>query len=135
MWGTESLSRQLQQPHSSIAQVSLAEQQRLLELEQANDDSEFLDRIDFGRTVEQLVSEFSDNRDVVEQLIQELDLLHLRERGFRQLSTGETRRVMLARALASAPKVLVLDEPFVGLDTLHRKMLADYLKDYPYTFN
>lgn len=120
---------QLQKPHSGIAQVSLAEQQRLLELEQANNDSEFLDRIDFGRTVEQLVSEFSDNPDVVEQLIQELDLLHLRERGFRQLSTGETRRVMLARALASAPKVLVLDEPFVGLDILHRKMLADYLKD------
>ncbi|GAL21471.1 putative molybdenum transport ATP-binding protein modF [Vibrio maritimus] len=117
------------QPHTRIAQVSLAEQQRLLELENANDDTDFLDRIDYGRTVYQLVSEFSDNPEVIEQLIQELDLLHLKDRGFKQLSTGETRRVMLARALACAPKVLILDEPFVGLDKLHRKMLADYLRD------
>ncbi len=114
---------------SGVAQVSLAEQQRLLELENANDDTDFMDRIDFGRTVEQLISEFASNEAVTEQLIQELDLLHLKDRGFKQLSTGETRRVMLARALATSPKLLILDEPFVGLDTLHRKMLADYLRD------
>ncbi|OIN29325.1 ATP-binding cassette domain-containing protein [Vibrio barjaei] len=114
---------------TGIAQVSLAEQQRLLELENANDDTDFMDRIDFGRTVTQLVSEFASNETVADQLIQELDLLHLKERGFKQLSTGETRRVMLARALATSPKLLILDEPFVGLDTLHRKMLADYLRD------
>ncbi|MGR5488865.1 ABC transporter, partial [Vibrio alfacsensis] len=46
---------------TGIAQVSLAEQQRLLELENANDDTDFMDRIDFGRTVTQLVSEFASN--------------------------------------------------------------------------
>ncbi|MFA0440524.1 ABC transporter [Vibrio sp. 10N.286.49.C2] len=112
-----------------IAQVSLTEQQRLLELEHANDDTDFMDRIDYGRTVEQLVSEQCDNPAIVQQLMQELDLLHLKERGFKQLSTGETRRVMLARALSTSPKVLILDEPFVGLDQLHRKMLTGYLHD------
>ncbi|MGF1747396.1 molybdate ABC transporter ATP-binding protein ModF [Vibrio cionasavignyae] len=112
-----------------IAQVSLAEQQRLLELEHANDDTDFLDRIDHGRSVMQLISEHCDNPVIIEQLLQELDLLHLKDRGFKQLSTGETRRVMLARALSSSPQVLILDEPFVGLDHAHRKILADYLYD------
>ncbi|MBY6198653.1 molybdate ABC transporter ATP-binding protein ModF [Vibrio hangzhouensis] len=116
-------------PKSGIAQVSLAEQQRLLALENANDDTDFMDKIDFGRSVEQLIAEFADNPQITQQLMQELDLLHLQHRGFKQLSTGETRRVMLARALAKSPKFLILDEPFVGLDKQHRSLLANYLRD------
>ncbi len=43
------------------------------------------------------------------------------------LSTGETRRLMLARALAGQPEFLVLDDPYTGLDSAHRKSLTDYL--------
>lgn len=111
----------------AIAQVSLSEQQRLLESELANDDSEFLDRIDTGSTVYSLIFEQCHDKTLTLELIKKLDLQALQESGFRVLSTGETRRVMLARALASQPKLLVLDEPYVGLDVAHRKSLAEYL--------
>ncbi|MFV0486796.1 MAG: ATP-binding cassette domain-containing protein, partial [Vibrio fluvialis] len=57
------------------------------------------------------------------------DLLALRQRGFRQLSTGETRRVMLARAMALKPQLLILDEPYSGLDIAHRAHLSQLLEE------
>lgn len=112
-----------------IAQVSLVEQQRLLEEEIAKDDTDFLDRIDKGSTVYSLIFEQCDDEALTMQLIQDLDLKHLQHSGFRVLSTGETRRVMLARALATQPELLVLDNPFTGLDIAHRQTLATYLTD------
>ena len=38
------------------------------------------------------------------------------DKAFRSLSTGETRKLLLARALASTADTLILDEPFQGLD-------------------
>ncbi|HBC3521780.1 TPA: molybdate ABC transporter ATP-binding protein ModF [Vibrio alginolyticus] len=106
----------------SVAQVSLSEQQRLLE-----DDTDFLDRIDQGSTVYSLILEQSQDTNLTEQLVNDLDLSHLRDSGFRVLSTGETRRVMLARALATQPDLVLLDNPFTGLDIAHRAALARYL--------
>jgi molybdate transport system ATP-binding protein len=111
----------------TIAQVSLSEQQRLLESELANDDSEFMDRIDTGSTVYSLIYQQCKNKVLTLQLINDLDLLDLQDSGFRILSTGETRRLMLARALAIQPEFIILDEPYAGLDVAHRKSLADYL--------
>ncbi|GLS90272.1 ABC transporter [Psychromonas marina] len=107
--------------------VSLTQQQRLLEEEIANDDSEFIDRIDAGSSVYALIQQHCDDHLVAEHLIEELDLHNLKESGFRVLSTGETRRVMLAIALAAKPDFLVLDDPFTGLDIEHRKTLSNYL--------
>ncbi|HHF3252920.1 TPA: molybdate ABC transporter ATP-binding protein ModF [Vibrio alginolyticus] len=111
----------------SVAQVSLSEQQRLLERELEKDDTDFLDRIDQGSTVYSLILEQSQNTNLTEQLVNDLDLSHLRDSGFRVLSTGETRRVMLARALATQPDLVLLDNPFTGLDIEHRAALARYL--------
>jgi iron complex transport system ATP-binding protein len=49
---------------------------------------------------------------------------HLAKRTMDQMSSGEARRVMLARVLAPSPRALVLDEPTTGLDlgTRHRFM-------------
>jgi zinc transport system ATP-binding protein len=47
-----------------------------------------------------------------------LEIQNLRERCFRELSGGQQRRVMLARSLCAADALLVLDEPFAGLDPL-----------------
>lgn len=110
-----------------IAQVSLVEQQRLLEEEIANDETDFLDRIDTGTSVYTLIYRQCHSESVTKNLLEKLDLCHLEQSGFRVLSTGETRRVMLARALATQPQLIVLDNPFTGLDVAHRASLADYL--------
>ncbi|GAK16469.1 LOW QUALITY PROTEIN: putative molybdenum transport ATP-binding protein modF [Vibrio sp. JCM 19053] len=111
----------------SVAQVSLSEQQRLLERELEKDDTDFLDRIDQGSTVYSLILEQSQDTNLTEQLVNDLDLSILEISGFRVLSTGETRRVMLARALATQPDLVLLDNPFTGLDIAHRAALARYL--------
>jgi molybdate transport system ATP-binding protein len=111
----------------SIAVVSLAQQQALLDNEIANDDSDFLDQIDYGSTVAELIAEQSGSVLRTDQLLQQMDLVALAHRGFRQLSTGETRRLMLARALACDPHILVLDDPYTGMDAQHRRWLTELL--------
>ncbi|MFQ0977847.1 molybdate ABC transporter ATP-binding protein ModF [Vibrio campbellii] len=111
-----------------IAQVSLSEQQRLLELEIEKDDTDFLDRIDQGSSVYRLIYKACKDEALTQALIEDLDLSHLAESGFRVLSTGETRRVMLARALAVKPDLVLLDNPFTGLDVAHRASLATHLQ-------
>ncbi|WP_330961721.1 ATP-binding cassette domain-containing protein [Photobacterium sp. 53610] len=130
------LSGELEPAHGKIhelpqrvACISLHEQQRLLDLELEKDDSDYLDRIDYGSTVEALVLEAGCPEAELDALLDKADLGQLRHRGFRQLSTGETRRVMLARALAAAPELLILDEPYAGLDLAHRKALSLLLEE------
>ncbi|WP_416056018.1 ABC transporter ATP-binding protein [Stenotrophomonas maltophilia] len=50
--------------------------------------------------------------------------LALRERAYAELSAGETRRVLIARALVNRPQALLLDEPSTGLDLVARQQLV-----------
>ncbi|MBY5946183.1 ATP-binding cassette domain-containing protein [Photobacterium rosenbergii] len=106
-----------------VSLVSLAEQQTLLEEELAKDDTDFLDRLDKGTSVEALVLGCCQSPEYAEELFTLFDLQSLRKSGFRNLSTGETRRVMLARALAEQPDLLILDDPLAGLDIAHQAQL------------
>ena len=56
-----------------------------------------------------------------------VDALHLADRAIRTLSTGQLRRLILARALVGFPKVLLLDDPFAGLDMRSRVRIRDLL--------
>lgn len=55
-------------------------------------------------------------RELAEQAMQELSITELRHHCFRDLSGGQKQRVLLARAILSGSKILILDEPVTGLD-------------------
>lgn len=54
--------------------------------------------------------------------------LPLLDRPFAELSAGETRRVLIARALVNRPRALLLDEPSTGLDLVARQHLLDTMR-------
>ena len=56
--------------------------------------------------------------DRLDELLGELQISHLRNNPALSLSGGERRRVEIARALASQPKFILLDEPFAGIDPI-----------------
>jgi lipopolysaccharide export system ATP-binding protein len=60
----------------------------------------------------------SEQEDVVEKLMAEFSITHLRNIKATALSGGERRRTEIARCLINNPKVLLLDEPFAGVDLL-----------------
>ena len=71
----------------------------------------------------------ADERERVDVLLERFDLAHLAGRLLTELSYGQLRRVLLARALVLRPKVLLLDEPWEGLDPDNAALLASRLDD------
>jgi molybdate transport system ATP-binding protein len=63
----------------------------------------------------------------VRMMLERLGITHLARRGFLELSYGERRMTLLARALIAQPKLLVLDEVFTGLDAENYARLMRWL--------
>jgi zinc transport system ATP-binding protein len=59
-----------------------------------------------------------EEKKLAEQSMRRLEIADLRDRCFRELSGGQQRRVLIARALCASRKLLALDEPAAGLDPL-----------------
>ena len=68
-----------------------------------------------------------EQKDIVEKLMAEFSITHLRDVKATALSGGERRRTEIARCLINNPKVLLLDEPFAGVDLLSIQDLKQLL--------
>jgi len=88
-----------------------------------------------GLTVEQNVMAIvelsepkaSKRREIVDGLLSELRVDHLKDAPAAALSGGERRRVEIARALATRPSFMLLDEPFAGIDPLAINDIRDLI--------
>jgi zinc transport system ATP-binding protein len=68
-----------------------------------------------------------EDRDEVEHALDTVGMEHLGARRIRELSAGQQQRVFIARALASRPHLLVLDEPIAGVDAESQRRFRDSL--------
>ena len=124
---------------SSVAIVSLEAAAALIEEERARDESEILNREDEGRTGRQYICEVlggsSRKGAPLPPIAARLETLPqvklcgvegILDRGLRYMSTGEIRRTLLCRALLSGCRLLVLSDPFAGLDAQSRRILREF---------
>ena len=67
------------------------------------------------------------NRDSAAEALNTVGLYHLRRRGIGELSGGQRRRVLLARAISAKPSLLLMDEPMTGLDPTAQHNFLDII--------
>ncbi|HAN70151.1 MAG TPA: hypothetical protein DCQ36_00975 [Actinobacteria bacterium] len=71
----------------------------------------------------------AEDRDRAREALQRFGIENLRDRPVGALSGGQAQRVLLARAFAQEPRILLLDEPFAGLDSVSATTLSDSITD------
>ena len=130
----------------SVDIVSLEKAAALIQEERANDESEFLEGgVDHGRSARVFFSEALLNKKIKrdsktgvydlppqaarlesDPQVKLCGIEKILDRGLKYMSTGEIRRTLLCRALLSGKKLLILSDPFAGLDAQSRKILLDF---------
>ena len=68
-----------------------------------------------------------DDKEIVRDILKHLSLYSLEDRQISELSGGQRRRVFIARALAQDTRIMVLDEPFTGVDQTSEKEIIETL--------
>jgi molybdate transport system ATP-binding protein len=107
--------------------LSFKSQQKVFEEEVRNDDSDFLDRIDPGTLVREFLPNYMAHPDVLETFA----MAHCLDLGYRQLSSGQARKLLLLRELTRGATTLILENPFDGLDEGSCRELHTSLKNLP----
>ena len=123
----------------SVSIVSLESAAALIEEERSRDESEIMDKEDIGRTGRQYICEVlggsSKKGAPLPAIASRLETMpqvklcgveKILDRGLRYMSTGEIRRTLLCRALLSGCRLLILSDPFAGLDTESRRILLEF---------
>ncbi|MBD5433728.1 MAG: ATP-binding cassette domain-containing protein [Treponema sp.] len=125
--------------------ISLEKAAALIEEERANDESEYFEGgVDHGRTARVFLCEGILGKKIRRQTNGEFEIPeeaarlknfpevklcgieNILDRGLKYLSTGEIRRTYLCRALLGKKRLLILSDPFAGLDAQSRKILLDF---------
>ncbi|OOH89071.1 molybdate ABC transporter ATP-binding protein ModF [Pasteurellaceae bacterium 15-036681] len=99
-----------------MALSSFEQQQKIIEAVFNQRNNDCVDPDDFGITAREMILDGSDKAELCEQYAERLHIRKLLDRPFIQLSTGESRKVLLCQLLVSEPDLLILDEAFEGLD-------------------
>jgi len=92
--------------------ISFSAQQDIFEEELKNDDSDFMDQPDPGT----LVRDFLPEDSLANPLIDAFDMRTTLTTGYRQLSSGQSRKLLLLQALLDGGTTIVIDSPYEGLD-------------------
>jgi len=124
----------------SVDLISLEAAAWLIEEERRRDDSDFVEGgVDIGRTPRAYIAETL-NQNYASAYVAgqglenhpaviQCGIARILDRGLKYLSTGEIRRTLFCRALVSRTRLLVLDDPFDGLDSASRETLSRLLSD------
>ncbi len=124
------LSGSVKSDFSPIVRISFEQLQKLVIEEWKRNNTDMLspDEDDTGSTTAEIIQNGITDEAHCRQLATHFGIAHLLSRRFKYLSTGETRKTLLCQALMAEPELLILDEPFDGLDVASRSQLADMLK-------
>ena len=115
--------------------VSLETAAALIQEERDRDEGDFIEGgIDIGRTAARFICEVLPEPvevSILQQLpqVQLCGVASVLNRGVKYLSTGEVRRVLLCRSLLSSCQLLILSEPFAGLDVQSRGILKNFFSE------
>lgn len=116
------------------AYVSFEQHQRLIVREEIREEfRSFSGNLNRITTVHEVLAEAIGQPGVdqsdIKRVVDRLKIEYLLGRGIRVLSTGEMRKIQIARVLLNAPEIMILDEPFDGLDEASRHDLAQIIDD------
>ncbi|OAT53426.1 molybdate ABC transporter ATP-binding protein ModF [Providencia heimbachae] len=124
-----SLSGIAENTFNAPIRLSFEQLQKIINEEWQRNNTDLLseDEEDTGYTAAEIIQLNHKDNEYCLELAAKFGISDLLSRRFKYLSTGETRKVLLCQILMAQPDLLVLDEPFDGLDVYSRSNLSELL--------